>query len=76
MLQVLRYLVSLEKKTELGALGNDGKTRKDYVRVDRTEVAFHPTHFLFEHLMPKARLELSLPQGSRRDIHRFLTTAQ
>jgi hypothetical protein len=45
-------------------------------RIDRSEMAFYTPNLLFEHFVPKPRLELTLAQRSRCDTHRLLTTAK
>jgi hypothetical protein len=41
-------------------------------RVDRPKVSLHPPDFLLQHLVPKPRLKLALPQTRRRHVHRLL----
>lgn len=50
--------------------------RRGHARIDRTEMSLDAANLLFEHLVPKASLELALTSGCCGDIHGFLASSK
>jgi hypothetical protein len=46
------------------------------VRIDWTEVAFHPSYFFLEDFVPESRLEFALSHGCGCNTHGFLPTTK